>query len=214
MGNSNLLVLMSGFLKGTLLVFASITTAFAADNPCGVSCSQTIANNASITALSQANQFTLDTAQTTLAQAKNYTDDEIDTRVYEKIVIYAENASSIVGAAATQWAFGDGDVGTGPNGLGIPLVEDWEIYAVSFQARSVTQATNVKMAVKNMNTATDITTFVANLGTTASTAVYTQFLLNPVPIPAGTTIGFTTMSVSAGVVTGARAAVWLRRHPV
>lgn len=204
-------VLISAFIKRYLILFLSVSYGYAADNPCGVSCTQTIANNASVSAINQANQFTQNTAQNTLAQANNYTDNQINTRVYEKVVIFAENAASIAGAGATQWAFGDGDTGA----IGIPVVEDWELFAVSFQARSVTLSTNVNMIVRNMNNASNLYAFTAPLLVTppASNGVYTEILANPVPISAGTTIGFVTSSVSAGVVTGARVAVWLRRHP-
>ncbi len=209
--NQQLKVLISVFLKGFLLFFLPISYGHAADNPCGVSCTQTIANNASVSAINQANQFTQNTAQNTLAQANNYTDNAINTRVYEKVVIFAENTANITTGGGTQWAFGDGDTGA----IGIPLVEDWELFAVSFQARSVTLSTNVNMIVRNMNDASTLYAFTAPLLVTppAANGVYTEVLATPVQIPAGTTIGFATSSVSAGVVTGARVAVWLRRHP-
>jgi hypothetical protein len=211
MNNQQLKVLISTFLKGFILFFILISYGHAADNPCGISCTQTIANNASVSAINQANQFTQNTAQNTLAQANSYTDNAINTRVYEKVVIFAENTANITTGGGTQWAFGDGDTGA----IGIPLVEDWELFAVSFQARSVTLSTNVNMIVRNMNNASTLYAFTAPLSVTppAANGVYTELLVTPVPIPAGTTIGFATSSVSAGVVTGARVAVWLRRHP-
>ncbi|HGI8170834.1 TPA: hypothetical protein ACJT8G_002871 [Legionella pneumophila] len=209
--NQRIKVLVSVFLKSLLFFFIPIPYGYAADNPCGVSCTQTIANNAAVSAINQANQFTQNTAQNTLAQANTYTDNTINTRVYEKVVIFAENTANITTGGGTQWAFGDGDTGA----IGIPLVEDWELFAVSFQARSVTLSTNVNMIVRNMNDASTIYAFTAPLLVTppANNGVYTEMLATPIPIPAGTTIGFATSSVSAGVVTGARVAVWLRRHP-
>ncbi|WP_367606942.1 hypothetical protein [Legionella sp. W05-934-2] len=182
--------------KGLLFSFILISHGHAADNPCGVSCTQTIANNTSASAINQAN---------------NYTDNEINTRVYEKIVIFAENTANITTGGGNQWAFGDGDTGA----IGIPVAEDWELFAISFQARSVTAATTVTMFVRNMNDASNLYTFTAPLAITPPSAsgVYTELLANPVPIPAGTTIGFVTSAVSAGAVTGARVAAWLRRHP-
>lgn len=203
--------LIPAILKGLLLCSISVSYGHAADNPCGVSCTQTIANNASVSAINQANQFTQNTAQNTLAQANNYTDNAINTRVYEKVVIFAENTANITTGGGTQWAFGDGDTGA----IGIPVVEDWELFAVSFQARSVTLSTNVNMIVRNINDASTLYAFTAPLMPLppATDGVYTEVLATPVQIPAGTTIGFATSSVSAGVVTGARVAVWLRRHP-
>lgn len=164
-----------------------------ADNPCGVSCTQTIADNAAATAAAAA----VNTA--------------ISTRLYEKNVIYAETAANIMTGGGSQWAFGDGDTGN----IGIPVVEQWELYAVSFQARSVTANTNVVMNVLNINTGATLYSFTVPLTTPvppATNGVYTTTLTTPVTIPAGATIGFNTGSVSAGVVAGARVGVWLRRR--
>jgi hypothetical protein len=209
--NQPLRVLKSVFLKCLILFCISVSYGHAADNPCGVSCTQTIANNASSSAINQANQFTQNTAQNTLAQANNYTDNAINTRVYEKVVIFAENITNIV-TGSNQWAFGDGDAGS----IGIPVVENWELYAVSFQARAVSADTTVTMNVRNMNNATTLYSFSFPLGIpppVTDMTFYTNLLQTPVQIPAGTTIGFSTGSVTLGTVTGARVAVWLRRHP-
>jgi hypothetical protein len=78
-----------------------------ADNPCGVSCTETIALNAATNVLSQANAFTTASINT------------LSNRIYETVALYAENAANIAGAGATQWAFGDGDTGL----IGIALAQ-------------------------------------------------------------------------------------------
>lgn len=193
--NQQLRILLPVFLKGLLFFFMLTSYGYATSNPCSVSCTQAIVDAASVSAVNQAN---------------NYTNNEINTRVYEKSVIFSENSANITAGSGAQWAFGDGDTGA----IGIPVVENWELYAVSFQARSVTVNTNVNMIVRNMNDASTLYAFTAPLLVTPPSAgVYTQVLTTPILIPAGTTIGFVTSSVSAGTVTGARVAVWLRRHP-
>jgi hypothetical protein len=185
------------FLKSFLLCFIYLSDGYAADNPCGVSCTQTIADSA------------------------------INMRVYEKIVIFSENNSNIAppnnNQWNNQWAFGDGGTGV----IGIPVAEDWEIYAVSLQASSVTATSNsttsttVKVHVLNQNTtpATVLYTISARLDTQAIPPIsrklfYTDNLLVPVAVSKETTLGFATQSVSQGTtVTGARVAVFLRRHP-
>lgn len=178
----------------TLSVFAKTT----ADNPCGVSCTETIASQVA------------NSAATTIAT--NIVNNAINTRVYEKITIYAENAANITGSGGTQWSYGDGDIGV--NGIALP--ETWELYAVSLQADSVTADADVVMNVINANSGTSIYQFTAPLLTPVpptTNGVYTEILTTPITVPAGTTIGFTTVSVSAGAVSSARVSAWLRRRP-
>ena len=125
--------------------------------------------------------------------------------VYEKIVIWAEENGKL-SDNNTQWSYGNGATGI----IGIPLPEDWEAYAVSFNADKNGGTNTVQMAVINSNTDTNLFTFTASGN--ADNMVYTEILATPVAIPAGTSIGFRTVN-ETGNVEDARVAVFLRRRP-
>lgn len=124
---------------------------------------------------------------------------------YEKIVIWAEENSGLNSNSA-EWSFGNGATGQ----IGIPLPEDWEAYAVSFNADASSNGNTVEMAVVDTVTDQNLFTFIANGD--ANNMVYTEVLSTPVAISAGTSIGFRTVNEN-GNVTDARVAVWLRRIP-
>ena len=167
-----------------------------ADNPCGVGCTQTIASNAASDALNAANSFSESAIQAA-----------INSRVYEKVIVFAENSGNIF-TGSTDWSFGHSDIGR----IGVPMVGNWELFGFSIQARAVsTPPTTVTINVLDQNTLTILHTFVATL--TSSPGSYTEQLNIPVAVLSGATIGFATVSVSSGTVTGARVAAWLRRHP-
>jgi hypothetical protein len=90
------------------------------------------------------------------------------------------------------------------------LPEDWEIYAVSFNANSNGAGDSAEMAVINSATNTNLLTFTATGN--ADNMVYTQMLTTVVPVTPGTSIGFRTINES-GDIRGARVAVFLRRRP-
>ena len=123
---------------------------------------------------------------------------------YEKIVIWAEENAPLA-SNQLEWSFGNGSTGR----IGIPLPEDWEAYAVSFNADTNGAADAVLMAVTDSNTNTNLFTFTATGN--ANNMVYTQMLATPVAIPAGTSIGFRTVT-ETGDVRDARVAVFLRRR--
>lgn len=124
---------------------------------------------------------------------------------YEKVVIWAEEASSLSSNSA-EWFFGNGATGT----IGIPLVENWEAYSVSF---------NADIASNNAALIIDVLDVVSNailFSFTASGATdninYTELLSTPTLISAGSSLGFRT-NKETGSVSDARVAVWLRRLP-
>lgn len=128
---------------------------------------------------------------------------------YEKIVIWAEEAADLA-SNQMEWSYANGDTGF----IGIPLPEDWEAYAVSFHADNTSNASNTMlMAVVNI---TGNGTFAEFFRFTATGAndnlAYTEILTTPVAIPAGTTLGFRSIT-ETGNINGARVAVWLRRIP-
>jgi len=126
--------------------------------------------------------------------------------VYEKIVIWAEEGGGL-NDNSLEWSFGNSAAGQ----IGIPLPEDWEAYAVSFNADGNNNAGNTaEIAVINSATNTNIFTFTASGA--VDNIVYTEILATPVAIPAGTSIGFRTVN-ETGTINDARVAVFLRRTP-
>lgn len=133
----------------------------------------------------------------------------INKVAYEKIVIWAEEASDLANNQM-EWSYANGDTGF----IGIPLPEAWEAYAVSFHADNTSNASNsMLMAVVNI---TGNGTFAEFFRFTATGAndnlAYTEILATPVAIPAGTTLGFRSIT-ETGNINSARVAVWLRRIP-
>ena len=129
---------------------------------------------------------------------------------YEKIVIWAEESTNLSNNNE-QWSYGNGDTGF----IGIPLPEDWQAYAVSFHADNTRNNNDsVIMAVGEISgndTFSELFRFTAS-GDTTDNLVHTELLTTPISVPAGTTLGFKTITEN-GNVNGARVAVWLRRLP-
>lgn len=128
---------------------------------------------------------------------------------YEKVVIWAEEAGN-VNSNSMQWSFANGDTGF----IGIPLPEAWEAYAVSFHADNTSNGSNTMlMAVVNISGNGAFTEFFRFTASGANDNMsYTEMLAAPVAIPAGTTLGFRSIT-EVGNINGARVAVWLRRIP-
>lgn len=124
-------------------------------------------------------------------------------KIYEKIVIWAEEGGPLSNNNL-QWSYGNGATGL----IGIPLPEEWEAYAFSFHADTSTAGASVTMALINVATNVNITTFTATGAT--NNMIYTELLATPITIPAGTCLGFRTVTEN-GTVSDARVAVWLRR---
>ncbi|MDG1730932.1 MAG: hypothetical protein P8K68_09810 [Algibacter sp.] len=128
---------------------------------------------------------------------------------YEKVVIWAEETGGLSNNNM-QWSYGNGDVGF----IGIPLPEDWEAYAVSFHADNTANALDtIIMGVGDISangTFTELLRFTAS-GANDNMS-YTEILATPVAVPAGTTLGFRSITES-GNINSARVAVWLRRIP-
>ncbi len=125
--------------------------------------------------------------------------------VYEKIVIWAEEAAELQNNSL-EWSFGNNAEGQ----IGIPLPENWEAYAVSFNADLSNPGSTAQIAVINSATNTNLFTFTASGAT--NNIVFTEILATPVAIPAGTSIGFRTV-LETGRIRDARVAVFLRRTP-
>jgi hypothetical protein len=125
--------------------------------------------------------------------------------IYEKIVIWAE--SEKLDDNSLEWSFGRSQFGS----IGIPLPEEWEAYAVSFNAeQSSSNGDSAQIAVINSSTNTNLFNFTATGA--INNMVYTEILAVPVTITAGTSIGFRTINEN-GDIRNARVAVFLRRRP-
>jgi hypothetical protein len=125
--------------------------------------------------------------------------------IYEKIVIWAE--CDRLSDDSLEWSFGRGQTGR----IGIPLPEEWEAYAVSFNSdQSNSNSDSAQIAVIDSGTNSDLFNFTATGD--RNNMVYTQMLAVPVNIPAGTSIGFRTINEN-GDIRDARVAVFLRRRP-
>jgi len=126
---------------------------------------------------------------------------------YEKIVIWAEEAATLANNSL-EWSFGNSATGR----IGIPLPEDWEAYAVSVNSQTNGAGDSVEIAVINAVTNTNIFTFTATATAVDDNMAYTEILATPVAIPAGTCLGFRTVTVT-GSFNDNRVAVFLRRRP-
>ena len=128
---------------------------------------------------------------------------------YEKVLIWAEEAADLANNSM-EWSFANGDTGF----IGIPLPEDWEAYAVSFHADNTSNATNTMlMAVVDISGNGAFTEFFRFTASGPDDNMsYTEILATPVAIPAGTTLGFRSIT-ETGNINSARVAVWLRRIP-
>lgn len=124
---------------------------------------------------------------------------------YEKTVIWAEESGALSNNN-TQWSYGNGATGN----IGIPLLEDWEIYGLSFHADTASANATVLIELMDFSNAPSVITRVqtANQGQT-NNYVYVG-TIPPIAVPEGTVIGFRT-DIEIGTISDARCAVWLRR---
>lgn len=125
---------------------------------------------------------------------------------YEKIVIWAEESVGI-STNATEWSYGNGATGI----IGIPLVEDWEIYGFSFHANTAGAGASVSISIMDfINASYTILTTVNTVNQGQTNNYSFAATIAPVAAPQGTVLGFRTATVS-GSISNARCAVWLRR---
>ena len=126
---------------------------------------------------------------------------------FEKLVIWAEESSTISGNQQ-EWSFGNGASGQ----IGITLPEDWYLYALTTHFDVFPSGRVVTLTARNQATAQDIPG--AQIVTTGPTnnAQAVNLLPTPILLPAGTVLGFRTVSVTGGGgVSDGRIAAWLRR---
>lgn len=133
---------------------------------------------------------------------------------YEKIVIWAEE-TGVLQDGQFEWSFGDSGAQVE---TGIALVENWELYGVSFHAfENGDTANTVTIDIVDLaNSNNVIHTFIADNGMVDNFRD-SELLATPVAIPASATLAFRTNSeVSSGGgnrIRNARIALFLRRLP-
>ena len=126
--------------------------------------------------------------------------------LYEKVAIWAEENGALSNNN-TQWSYGNGATGN----IGITVVEDWEIYAVSFQADASTGGSSITMEVINFQSGINVLTsqVIPNAGQTNNYSGFVNGLT--IPVSAGAVIGFRT-DIENGTISDARVTAWLRRE--
>jgi len=129
------------------------------------------------------------------------------TPIYEKCVIWAEENGAL-DSNQSEWSFGNGATGN----IGITLAEDWEVYAVTFQA-DVSNAAATQFQMEIMNFATGVIVLdsivLPNQGQINNFSSSVT-LTTPLNFSAGDVLGFRT-DIETGVVSDGRVAAWLRR---
>lgn len=196
-GNHNITLPAANTCNGRVYVIKNPTT-----NTPTISSYNDLKGNASTT-------LGIETTISIQSDGTNWEQISTNKIAYEKIVIWAEEASDLA-SNQMEWSFANGDTGF----IGIPLPEDWEAYAVSFHADNTSNASNTMlMAVVNISGNGAFTEFFRFTASGANdNLAYTEILTTPVAIPAGTTLGFRSIT-ETGNINSARVAVWLRRIP-
>ncbi len=128
---------------------------------------------------------------------------------FETIIIWAEENGGI-NPNSNEWSFGNGSTGQ----IGIPIINDWEIYGMSLQVLNATGSGSVTVAAWNRTTNTqfgsaEITGTAAGSGGPINATI--TFDPTIIPVSSGDVIGFRTTAES-GTLSNARVAVWLRRQ--
>lgn len=129
-----------------------------------------------------------------------------DIIVYEKIVIWAEESAALSNNTA-EYSFGNGAAGN----IGIPLVEDWELYGVTFNANASSAGASLTMEIMNFTNNSVLLSVPTpnNFGVTNNYVSVVSGL--SVQLTEGMTLGFRT-DVQSGTISNARVAAWLRRE--
>jgi hypothetical protein len=126
--------------------------------------------------------------------------------IYEKIIIWAEENGAISNNNP-EFSFGNGATGN----IGIPIVDDWELYALVVNADVNNAGSNVTIDVMDWTTSDVLLTQnVPNNNGAVNNYVGIIKGLN-IPVVEGTTLGFRT-NTETGAISDVRAGAWLRRE--
>ena len=134
-------------------------------------------------------------------------DQGVEERIWNAYTIIWAEESTAVASNTAEWSFGNGDVGN----IGIPLADDWEIYALGFNADSSSGGATISFDIVDFTTNTDVATNIATPNNLGVTNNYVSVVDIPtVQINRGTTLGFRTNTIT-GTISSARVIAYLRR---
>ena len=134
-------------------------------------------------------------------------DQGVEERIWNAYTIIWAEESAAVSSDTTEWSYGNGDVGD----IGIPLADDWEIYALGFNADTANLIAEISFDIVDFTTTTDLATNVVTPNNFGEFNNYVSVVdIPPIQITRGTTIGFRTNTVT-GTISSARVAAYLRR---
>lgn len=125
--------------------------------------------------------------------------------IFQTLVIWAEEGAAL-GANQDEWSFGNGAAGQ----IGITIVDDWEIYAVSLNLDTSSAGGPVTIALRDNAAGADLPGGVITfpVGVVNNVAVFVKGLT--IPILEGMVLGFRTVT-EPGTNSDARVCAWLRR---
>ena len=134
-------------------------------------------------------------------------DQGVEERIWNAYTIIWAEESAAVASNAAEWSYGNGDIGN----IGIPLADDWEIYALGFNADASTAGATISFDIVDFTTTTNMVTNVATPNNFGGTNNYVSVVdTPPIQIGRGATLGFRTNTVT-GTISSARVAAYLRR---
>ena len=134
-------------------------------------------------------------------------DQGVEERIWNAYTIIWAEESAAVASNATEWSYGNGDIGN----IGIPLADDWELYALGFNADVSSVGATISFDVVDFTTTTNIATNIATPNNLGGTNNYVSVVDIPtIPINRGSTLGFRTNTLT-GTISSARVIAYLRR---
>ena len=117
------------------------------------------------------------------------------------IVIWAEEAATLSGNQR-EWSFGNGATGV----IGILLPEDWYLHAMTFQCDVFPAGRTVTVEAENDGVS------IPGAQVVATSDKQIISFSTPILLPAGTVLGYRTVSVlGGGGVSDGRVASWLKQ---
>ena len=134
-------------------------------------------------------------------------DQGVEERIWNAYTVIWAEESAALASNATEWSYGNGDVGN----IGIPLADDWEIYALGFNADTSNAGAVISFDIVDFTTNTNLATNIATPNNFGVTNNYVSVVdIPPVSVGRGVTLGFRT-NIVTGTISSARVVAYLRR---
>ena len=134
-------------------------------------------------------------------------DQGVEERIWNAYTIIWAEESAAVANNATEWSYGNGDIGN----IGIPLADDWEIYALGFNADVATAGSTISFDIVDFTTTSNMATDIATPNNFGANNNYVSVVdVPPIQVGRGVTLGFRTRAVT-GTISSARVVAYLRR---